>query len=120
MVVLDSTEVASSATFIKSTAAMAPSSQEHVKISQMAFLFSGQVWMEIWLSAKSATAVRPCGVNLCVQVFKCVDLATEHAFSRISQIFASSSRLFSLHRICGVKWAVASCRKSTEEIRFLP
>ena len=47
----------------------------HVKKSKLIIPFSGKVWKLIWLSAKSATKVKPWGSNLYLDISKTVTLA---------------------------------------------
>ena len=47
----------------------------HVKKSKLIIPFSGNVWKLMWLSARSATRVNPCGSNLYLDIYNTVTFA---------------------------------------------
>ena len=47
----------------------------HVKKSKLIIPFSGNVWKLIWLSANSASIVKPCGSNLYLEISRTVTSA---------------------------------------------
>ena len=51
----------------------------HVKKSKLIIPFSGKVWKLIWLSANSASIVKPCGSNLYFEIFKILTLIAKVA-----------------------------------------